>query len=59
MSYLRRYTSAFCEDCDYEWNGRSALDSARRHAERHGHTTRGEVQHLYAYGPDAQRTADA
>lgn len=59
MSFVGRQTHAFCEDCDDEWHGRNSLAAARRHADRHGHTTRGEVQHLYAYGPDAQRTADA
>lgn len=54
-----RRTSAFCEDCDDEWHGRGALAAARRHADRHGHTTRGEVQHMYAYGPNAKERPNA
>lgn len=48
-AYRGSVASAFCDDCDDEWDGPGALAAAKRHHDRTGHETAGQRVRIYRY----------
>jgi len=45
---------AFCEDCDWQLEANNAQGVAAQHADKYGHTVKGELAYAYEVTPDGR-----